>query len=112
MKKEGVGNADSFFFLLHYNEVKPNVAIQKKEHRSVLCSCGGRTRTCDLQVMSLASYQLLHSAMLFCGCKGTPFLLYSQIKNQLFYCTLLVLCAKVCKIFVYIKKKVYFCTQS
>ncbi len=34
--------------------------------------CGGRTRTCDLQVMSLASYQLLHSAMLFLlsGCKG------------------------------------------
>ena len=28
-------------------------------------SCGGRIRTCDLQVMSLASYQLLHSAMLF-----------------------------------------------
>ena len=27
--------------------------------------CGGRTRTCDLQVMSLASYQLLHSAMFF-----------------------------------------------
>ena len=27
-------------------------------------SCGGRTRTCDLQVMSLASYQLLHSAIL------------------------------------------------
>ena len=26
--------------------------------------CGGRTRTCDLQVMSLASYQLLHSAIL------------------------------------------------
>ena len=26
-------------------------------------SCGGRIRTCDLQVMSLASYQLLHSAM-------------------------------------------------
>ena len=26
-------------------------------------SCGGRTRTCDLQVMSLASYQLLHSAI-------------------------------------------------
>ena len=39
-----------------------------------LC-CGGRIRTCDLQVMSLASYQLLHSAMLFlnCGCKGTTF---------------------------------------
>lgn len=27
--------------------------------------CGGRTRTCDLQVMSLASYQLLHSAIYF-----------------------------------------------
>ena len=26
-------------------------------------SCGGKTRTCDLQVMSLASYQLLHSAI-------------------------------------------------
>ena len=26
--------------------------------------CGGRTRTCDLQVMSLASYQLLHTAIL------------------------------------------------
>ena len=30
----------------------------------VVMSCGGRTRTCDLQVMSLASYQLLHSAIL------------------------------------------------
>ncbi len=29
----------------------------------VRLSCGGRTRTCDLQVMSLASYQLLHSAI-------------------------------------------------
>ena len=42
-------------------------------------SCGGRTRTCDLQVMSLASYQLLHSAMLIicafldCVCKGMKF---------------------------------------
>ena len=30
----------------------------------IALSCGGRTRTCDLQVMSLASYQLLHSAIL------------------------------------------------
>ena len=38
------------------------------------CSCGGRTRTCDLQVMSLASYQLLHSAIfLICECKGSAF---------------------------------------
>ena len=28
-----------------------------------LVSCGGSTRTNDLQVMSLASYQLLHSAI-------------------------------------------------
>ena len=46
----------------------------------VVMSCGGRTRTCDLQVMSLASYQLLHSAMLIicafldCECKGMKFL--------------------------------------
>ena len=32
------------------------------EFAAFMC-CGGRTRTCDLQVMSLASYQLLHSAM-------------------------------------------------
>ncbi len=31
-------------------------------------SCGGRIRTCDLQVMSLASYQLLHSAILNLYC--------------------------------------------
>ena len=29
-----------------------------------LHGCGGKTRTCDLQVMSLASYQLLHTAIL------------------------------------------------
>ncbi len=42
---------------------------KKTTYTSVRCfslSCGGRTRTCDLQVMSLASYQLLHSAMYFC----------------------------------------------
>ena len=30
---------------------------------SLVCSCGGPTRTGHLQVMSLASYQPLHSAM-------------------------------------------------
>ena len=40
----------------------------KKAQSAFLCklrffSCGGPTRTDDLQVMSLASYQLLHSAM-------------------------------------------------
>ena len=52
---------------------------------STICSCGGRTRTCDLQVMRLASYQLLHSAILTiairltievflnCECKGMTF---------------------------------------
>ena len=33
------------------------------------CSCGGPTRTGDLQVMSLASYQLLHSAISFATAK-------------------------------------------
>ena len=59
----------------------------------VVISCGGRTRTCDLQVMSLASYQLLHSAILTicviqnvvvmsllnCECKGMAFLLNLQM---------------------------------
>ena len=39
--------------------------MQAFQLASSLKSCGGRIRTCDLQVMSLASYQLLHSAMLF-----------------------------------------------
>ena len=61
-------------------------------------SCGGRTRTCDLQVMSLASYQLLHSAILTicviqnvavmsllnCVCKGMAFLLNLQMFWLLF----------------------------
>ncbi len=61
--------------------------------------CGGRTRTCDLQVMSLASYQLLHSAILTicviqnvdvmsllnCECKGMAFLLNLQMFWLLFY---------------------------
>ena len=55
-------------------------------------SCGGRTRTCDLQVMSLASYQLLHSAMfnlksasfLICVCKGTVFWQHMQIFSMFF----------------------------
>ena len=54
---------------------------------SKLWSCGCRTRTCDLQVMSLASYQLLQPAMLIknnssmnrgaflnCECKGSGLL--------------------------------------
>ena len=40
-------------------------------HTLLCVSCGGPTRTGDLQVMSLASYQLLHSAM--------------YIKNDRFY---------------------------
>ena len=42
---------------------------KRKAASRLLQSCGGRIRTCDLQVMSLASYQLLHSAMFFSGCK-------------------------------------------
>ena len=54
---------------------------------SKLWSCGCRTRTCDLQVMSLASYQLLQPAILIknnssmnrgaslnCECKGSGLL--------------------------------------
>ena len=43
-----------------------NREIKKSKTRNCLrlFSCGGPTRTNDLQVMSLASYQLLHSAIL------------------------------------------------
>ena len=57
---------------------KKTVSCAKKKQgacafgHTLLCvSCGGPTRTGDLQVMSLASYQLLHSAM--------------YIKNDRFY---------------------------
>ena len=38
----------------------------------MLFSCGDRTRTCDLWVMSPTSYQLLHSAI--SECKGMQFI--------------------------------------
>lgn len=48
----------------HY--VHGDMVENKKRFETILfqtfCSCGGSTRTNDLQVMSLASYQLLHSA--------------------------------------------------
>ena len=44
------------------------------------CSCGGRIRTCDLQVMSLASYQLLHSAMF-----NLCFLSISELRVQRYF---------------------------
>ena len=63
----------------------------------VVISCGGKTRTCDLQVMSLASYQLLHSAILTianrltievflnCECKGMTFWWNLQMFLRLFF---------------------------
>ena len=54
--------------------------------------CGDPTRTDDLQVMSLASYQLLHSAfsgevfdlLPVCECKGIAFGYSDQMFEQLF----------------------------
>ena len=82
-------------FLLGSNRILfPYVVIllktKKQEVRNnflLNLSCGGRTRTCDLQVMSLASYQLLHAAILSthyvlilnCECKGTAFFLINQM---------------------------------
>ena len=59
---------------------------KKSERLRTSESCGGRIRTCDLQVMSLASYQLLHSAMFFflSGCKGTTIFVNTQIFAQVF----------------------------
>ena len=54
---------------MFYSYLKLNIlvrlALSNSHHVEVLTceSCGGRIRTYDLQVMSLASYQLLHSAM-------------------------------------------------
>ena len=51
-------------------------------------SCGGRIRTCDLQVMSLASYQLLHSAMLILGLflkSAAKVLTFFEIRKYLCY---------------------------
>ena len=49
--------------------------ISKQALSTAFClSYGGRTRTCDLQVMSLISYQLLHSVM-----KGESYTRYVTI---------------------------------
>ena len=49
-----------------------------------LLSCGGRTRTCDLQVMSLASYQLLHPAICSVKSFGIPLSLLRVQRYDLF----------------------------
>ena len=49
--------------------------------------CGSTTRTCDLQVMSLTSYQLLYPAMFFiCGCKDKANFLNCQIIKFKIHC--------------------------
>ena len=50
---------------------------------NLLDSCGGPTRTNDLQVMSLASYQLLHPAM-FSECKGKAKIRIEQTLSDIF----------------------------
>ncbi len=66
-----------YIIMLFYNKTETiknlnkHIALYMQKNKSNLpdfcklpfTGCGGRTRTCDLQVMSLASYQLLHSAM-------------------------------------------------
>ena len=59
-------------YINYYNGLRELRCVQQKktvsgnpDTVSRALSCGGSTRTSDLQVMSLASYQLLHSAMLF-----------------------------------------------
>ena len=49
--------------------------------RASFFSCGGRIRTCDLQVMSLASYQLLHSAMLIFSKRVQRYYFFSNYAN-------------------------------
>ena len=58
-------------YINYYNRLRELCSRQQKkavsgnpDTVSRALSCGGSTRTSDLQVMSLASYQLLHSAML------------------------------------------------
>ena len=46
-------------------------------------SCGGPTRTGDLQVMSLASYQLLHSAMFLFSFAGAKVRISAQFSKCL-----------------------------
>ena len=78
-------------------------------------SCGGKTRTCDLQVMSLASYQLLHSAILTMIKQAFPVLrvqrydYFSRYAN--FYVSFFVFTIIYAKKLVYFKQKPYFCTR-
>ena len=74
---------------LTYLRVVCIFAVWQKKVRNIcvryfgpwLC-CGGSTRTNDLQVMSLASYQLLHSAMLICYQHWIDVLMLLLIKKK------------------------------
>ena len=62
----GVGNVIEENGPKRINHRYPGPKHQKRADHAVdpfHLSCGGRTRTCDLRVMSPTSYQLLHPAM-------------------------------------------------
>ena len=47
----------------HYEKKKSAETLINKGFSALNFGCGGRTRTCDLRVMSPTSYQLLHPAI-------------------------------------------------
>ena len=67
-------------------------------------SCGGRIRTCDLQVMSLASYQLLHSAIFFLAAAKVR--LFFELRKYLcYFFVILLFCELFLVDFLHISKE-------
>ena len=84
----------------------------KKAHRFDVLSCGGPTRTGDLQVMSLASYQLLHPAILRIKLEvNIAAVSRLRVQRYAFSPTLPNVLVKNCKIIVYMAEKAYLCAE-
>lgn len=68
-------------------------------------SCGGSTRTNDLQVMSLASYQLLHSAMCFLFLCAKVVLFHRMAKQITdYFCKKVNVAGISCRVFLVLQR--------
>ena len=61
LARERLSSGSTFHYLL-----SPALLMKKPARGAGFFISGDRTRTCDLEVMSLASYQLLHPAVEIC----------------------------------------------
>ena len=94
-------NGGKFRYLHKYKQIQQNGSdIVSKPFFN---GCGGRTRTCDLRVMSPTSYQLLYSAI-FNFCLRIDHCLMSPTSYQLLYLAIYYIYASLKSAYIFYHK--------